>query len=117
MKNIFGIVILDELIERIYVHGIVPRGNITKLNEKEARLVTKEGYVFIITGETTTYIGRVEDVLGKTTYYVEWIDEKGNTIKEEERIANTGDEVSVTEDDKILEFYTFDESNVNNIFI
>lgn len=49
---------LDDLIEQIYKDKIVEKGNITKLEEGiSAKIVTKEGYIFIITKNTIEYIG------------------------------------------------------------
>ncbi len=52
-----GIVTLDNLIEQIYQDNIVPRGNITKLDEIQAKMVTVEGYEFIITADDIEYKG------------------------------------------------------------
>ena len=51
----------------------------------------------------------------ETTYKVEWYDQDGQKIKEDTRTANVGDNVSVTEADKVLEGYTFDAENANNV--
>ena len=51
-----GIVTLDDLIDQIYKDEIVPEGNITKIDEEMAELVTEECYIFHITGDTTEYI-------------------------------------------------------------
>ncbi len=52
----------------------------------------------------------------KTTYTVEWYDADGKAIKEAvKRDATTGDEVTVTEADKVVEGYTFDATNKDNI--
>jgi len=52
-----GVVTLDNLIEQIYQNEVVPRGNITKQDEESAKMITKEGYEFIITADGTEYIG------------------------------------------------------------
>lgn len=52
-----GIVTLDNLIEQIYEDEIVPRGNITKQEETSAKMLTVEGYEFLITAEIIEYIG------------------------------------------------------------
>ncbi len=59
-----GKVTLDELISQIYTDKIVPVGNIEKLEEKneedeeQAKVVTAEGYIFIITAHKVEYIGQ-----------------------------------------------------------
>ncbi len=53
-----GEITLDKLIKQIYEDKIVPEGNIKKLDEERARILTKEGYVFIITVDRTEYIGQ-----------------------------------------------------------
>lgn len=53
-----GIVTLDDLIEQIYKNEIVPEGNITKIDEEMAELVTEEEYIFYITGDTVEYIDK-----------------------------------------------------------
>lgn len=52
-----GEITLDHLITQIYENKVVPEGNITKLNEQMARMVTKEEYVFIITADSVQYLG------------------------------------------------------------
>lgn len=53
-----GDVTLDNVIEQIYKNSIVPKENITKLEDnKSAKMSTKEGYIFIITQDTIEYIG------------------------------------------------------------
>lgn len=55
-----GVVTLDNLISKIYENEIVPQGNITKLDDERAEVITIEGYKFIITADHTEYIGKGE---------------------------------------------------------
>lgn len=50
--------IIDNLIEQIYINKIVPQGNIGKLNEEMAKMITEEGYIFLITTDAIEYIGQ-----------------------------------------------------------
>lgn len=51
-------IILDDLIKQIYTDKIVEQGSITKLEDnKSAKMVTKEGYIFIVTQNGIEYIG------------------------------------------------------------
>lgn len=59
-----GEITLDDLIEKIYERNIVPQGNIVKIDEENARVVTKEEYEFRITVNKTTYIGKAGQVIG-----------------------------------------------------
>jgi competence protein ComGC len=59
--NNMGDVELDKFIDQVYEDKIVPDGNITKLDEEKAKVVTEEGYVFIITGEVIEYMGKGEE--------------------------------------------------------
>ena len=56
-----GDVELDKLINQVYKDKIVPDGNITKLDEEKAKVVTEEKYVFIITGDVIEYVGKGEE--------------------------------------------------------
>lgn len=56
-----GDVELDKFIEQIYEDKIVPNGNITKIDEEKAKVVTEEGYVFVITGDVIEYVGKGEE--------------------------------------------------------
>jgi len=56
-----GDVELDKFIEQVYEDKIVPNGNITKLDEEKAKVVTEERYVFIITGDVVEYVGKGEE--------------------------------------------------------
>ena len=60
----FGTVNLDDLINKIYENGIVPPQSIMKLSEDEnkAKMLTKEGLLFIITADKTEYKGKGEEV-------------------------------------------------------
>lgn len=83
------VVTLDNLIERIYKEEIVPRGNITKLNDEKAEMVTKEGYLFNITADTISYIKEVEPT-------GIWGALEGNTLKfytEKEHAKNNGGKI------------------------
>lgn len=59
-----GAVNLDDLINKIYQNEIVPPQAITKLSEDEnkAKMLTKEGLLFLITVDKTEYIGKGEEV-------------------------------------------------------
>ncbi len=57
-----GKVTLDKLIEEIYKDNIVEEGSISKLNDTQAKMITPEGYVFIITGEGIEYIDKKENI-------------------------------------------------------
>lgn len=56
-----GDVELDKFINQVYKDKIVPDGNITKLDEEKAKVVTEEKYVFIITGDVIEYVGKGEE--------------------------------------------------------
>lgn len=73
-----GKVTLDDYIEQIYKEKIVPQGNITKISETEAKVVTEEGYEFKITAEKTEYIKKGEGNQGG-----------GNTGRRQPRRRNT----------------------------
>ena len=62
LKNM-GEVTLDNLIARIYKEKIVPTGSITKIDDEEAKVRTKEGYIFLITGDGIEFVGKGEDVV------------------------------------------------------
>ncbi len=59
-----GQVTIDNLIEQIYKDNIVSRGSVTKQpDEKSAKMITKEGYIFIITADKIEYIGKGNEVV------------------------------------------------------
>lgn len=63
-----GKISIDNIINQIYKDGIVPEGSILKLNEESAKVVTPEGYVFIVTTSKVEYIGKgdeAEDIVNK----------------------------------------------------
>jgi len=63
-------------------------------------------------GNWATFI----NVPTQTTYKVAYYDKSGNEIKTAEtRNAISGDTVTITNADKIIEGYTFDEDNANNL--
>jgi len=62
-------------------------------------------------GNWATFI----NVPTQTTYKVAYYDKSGNEIKAAEtRIAMSGETVTIINDDKTIEGYTFDEDNANN---
>lgn len=58
MNHLGERIVIDHLIDQIYEDSIVPEGNIWKINDEEARVTTKERYVFLITVNKTTYLGK-----------------------------------------------------------
>ena len=56
--NNMGQVTIDNLIAQIYKENIVPEKAIIKLDDNTAKMVTKEGFIFIITLEKIEYAGK-----------------------------------------------------------
>ena len=52
-----GTITIDDLINKIYEDKIVQEGNIKKIDEEKANLITNEGHEFIITTSKMEYIG------------------------------------------------------------
>ena len=50
-----GRVTLDDIIKKIEDNNIIPGGKIEKLDEEKAEVITKEGYVIIVTLKETKY--------------------------------------------------------------
>lgn len=62
LANNNGTITIDDLINQIYEDKIVQEGNIKKVDEEKAQLITSEGHEFIITTTNTEYIGNINDV-------------------------------------------------------
>lgn len=57
-----GEVTMDNLIERIYKDKIVEEGSIRKIEETKLQVITKEGYVLIVTLDGVEYIDKKENI-------------------------------------------------------
>lgn len=106
-----GNITLEDVVKQIYKDKIVPKGNITKLEDnKSAKMLTKEGYIFIITQDTVEYIGNSNEEA---------------TVKEAKMIANTTDGiVTLTikagmpgEIIQKIELYEEDKGKIENLVI
>lgn len=106
-----GNITLDNLIEQIYNDKIVSRGDITKLeDETSAKMLTKEGFIFIITQDTIEYIGN---------------DYEEATIKEARLTSTTTDGIAKLiiniglpgETIQMVELYEESEGKLRNIVV
>ncbi len=94
----------------------------------------REGYTFmgwtpcvnpIVSGDDADENGEItytatwhKDAIPECDYQIEWYDVYGNTIKAPEtRTGTVGSDVTVTEDDKKVNGYTFDVDNDKNILV
>ena len=74
------------------------------------------GDIINVTGTTTLYAVWEKETSTAADYRVEWYDTEGEPLKTPEtRTGTVGETVSVTDEDKVIDGYTFDAENLGNI--